>query len=635
MKKWSQVLCIVLLLAIATAFPLLESAAAACPVCGSDMIYVGGEVASASGTNDYICPECGYPDVPPTPVHTHTYEVLTTIPATCTANGMVTYICSGCKDTTYATIPATGHNFSVTETVPTCTVSGSRVSVCSVCGARETETIPAAGHSYQTEYTSPTCTTAGRNVMTCSACGDTKTETIPAVGHNLIETETPATCGSEGERIVTCTRCDYTERTAIPAPEHEWEEKVTEPDCETPGERVKTCPVCGAEETEVIPPLGHDYEEAVTEATCTAAGEKTLTCKTCGHTETETIPPAEHNWEYRGDPSSEETFFCTEGSERLRVCTVCGTEETETVLPTEHRFSDWEIFENPTLFHRGMETRHCENCAYVEDQAVPRKLLRDSPGAIAAIAGAVVIAGGGAAFGLVRKRRLLERAARAAGKTAASLKTPELEKKKVLLCLNDSQASAEFIKLLGEKKFLEVTTVPFAQAESLPETAEKEKADLVVLSASAPYTDAAALVEKLGNTGAALITETGDKTALPASLRKIAGIAGETDSANRKLARLLLPIYKSGLEPEGGASAAGLIAEALGIPVVPTIIDCFVNGREIKETVTEGGGGFPDVMNVVGDIADILGIDALAKIANASGKIAEKKTRKKEERENV
>ena len=68
-------------------------------------------------------------------VHAHHYTEETTVPATCTESGTMTYTCAGCGDSYTETIPALGHDYVRTEQ------DGQYVYTCTRCGESYTEPI--------------------------------------------------------------------------------------------------------------------------------------------------------------------------------------------------------------------------------------------------------------------------------------------------------------------------------------------------------------------------------------------------------------------------------------------------------------------------------------------------------------
>lgn len=109
---------------------------------------------------------------------THNYFNSLTTPATCTANGMTTYVCAFCNTSYTETIPATGHIFGdwSVSTAPTCVDPGTDIRSCA-CGASETRTVDATGHSWDDGVIQQQ---EGIRLYTCSVCLATKTEPLPA-----------------------------------------------------------------------------------------------------------------------------------------------------------------------------------------------------------------------------------------------------------------------------------------------------------------------------------------------------------------------------------------------------------------------------------------------------------------------
>ena len=82
------------------------------------------------------------------PLGTHNYAVTETVPATCEANGSVTWQCATCGETVNQTVPPLGHDYSpwVIGVYPTCETPGMQFRTCSRCGAREEAVLPPTGH---------------------------------------------------------------------------------------------------------------------------------------------------------------------------------------------------------------------------------------------------------------------------------------------------------------------------------------------------------------------------------------------------------------------------------------------------------------------------------------------------------
>lgn len=110
----------------------------------------------------------------------HTFKKETLKEATCTEDGTVRYVCTGCDYAIEQTVKATGHTVVIDAAKePTCQHTGlSEGSHCAVCGQtlKARETLPAVSHNYQNGI--------------CIWCGKAQTESSdlpPMPGENELE----------------------------------------------------------------------------------------------------------------------------------------------------------------------------------------------------------------------------------------------------------------------------------------------------------------------------------------------------------------------------------------------------------------------------------------------------------------
>ncbi len=89
--------------------------------------------------------------------HIHHYEETITKEASCTEDGIKTYICSECKDSYTEKIPANGHTYGewIIDKEPTSTEEGIKHRVCTICKEEETVTIPIIEDDSKPEETEP------------------------------------------------------------------------------------------------------------------------------------------------------------------------------------------------------------------------------------------------------------------------------------------------------------------------------------------------------------------------------------------------------------------------------------------------------------------------------------------------
>ncbi|MDE5671366.1 MAG: leucine-rich repeat protein, partial [Eubacterium sp.] len=140
------------------------------------------------GTMEYTCEWCYSKKTEVIPAKGHTFVTDEAVEPTCTTEGKTEGShCIGCKAVNIAqkTIPATGHSYDsgrVTKKA-TCTANGVKTYICTKCKATKTEAVKATGHSFEElELEPPTATTKGIKTYLCSKCDEIKTEIIPALG---------------------------------------------------------------------------------------------------------------------------------------------------------------------------------------------------------------------------------------------------------------------------------------------------------------------------------------------------------------------------------------------------------------------------------------------------------------------
>ena len=129
------------------------------------------------------------PTQPTQPDHTHTWvEQPGPSIIDCSLDRTKTYKCS-CGETKTETIPAPGHDTTVSTTDPTCTDSGIQTHRCQRCSYVLKVEIPATGHSW-TEWEKKTGLVHSR---ICSVCGEEE-----EANHNIPAGEVTCTdCGAD------------------------------------------------------------------------------------------------------------------------------------------------------------------------------------------------------------------------------------------------------------------------------------------------------------------------------------------------------------------------------------------------------------------------------------------------------
>ena len=379
------------------------------------------------GARHRICKNCGDREVDVLDKVDHSWELVSTTPATCTIGEIQHYKCSVCGETKDVTLsnPLGEHSWDegkVTKKA-TCTEDGEKTYTCTVCNTTKTEVIPATGHQHKevrnakkatcTEdgYTGDTyctdCNTKlesgtvinklghtwdngvitkeateteeGVKTYTCKTCGETKTEKIPVTSHHWDQgtITKKATCTENGEKTYHCTDadCDKTYVETIPATGHQHTEvrDKKEVTCEEDGYTGDTyCKDCGQliSKGAVVKATGHSWDSGkVTEAaTCKKEGTKTYTCKNCGETKTESIPKTEHQWN-DGEITKEAT--CAEEGVKTYTCSICKDTKAEVIPKKEHSFDEGKIQKEATCEKDGSKTYTCADCKGTKTETIP------------------------------------------------------------------------------------------------------------------------------------------------------------------------------------------------------------------------------------------------------------------------
>ena len=314
--------------------------------------------------------------------HDFTVEVSYKAP-TNTANGEKVLKCSRCEETITVTVPAQGHEFELVSSTPaSCSADGLETYKCKThtgandCGLSYTNVIPKTAHTYSTRVkTAATCTTTGTGEYYCTVCNEVFGEyDIAALGHDYsvkINAESKAaTCNAVGYDTYKCSRCDdknviYLKDLAAHS-WGEWETKQEQTDV-LPKIEVRQCSVCGVYDYRYTAPSGaHDWDEGqvTTPATCTTEGVRTYTCKrthcACPEgsplTYTEVIPATGHSAKVENKEAT-----CTEAGYVKAVCEICHAELDSKVLPMKGHLEKVTVTE-PTCTTPGSKVYTCAVC---------------------------------------------------------------------------------------------------------------------------------------------------------------------------------------------------------------------------------------------------------------------------------
>ena len=301
-------------------------------------------------TGDTYCKDCGKKletgtMIPKLVEKEHDYGewVLDQAP-TCKKYGVRHRICKNCGDREVDVLDKVDHTWELVSTIPaTCTVGEIQHYKCSVCGETKDVTLsnPLGEHSWDNGKVTKeaTCTEDGEKTYTCTVCNTTKTKVIPATGHQHKEVRNAkkATCTEDGYTGDTyCTDCNtkLESGTVINKLGHTWDNGVITKEATETEEGVKTytCKTCGETKTEKIPVTSHHLDQGTItkKATCTENGEKTYHCTDadCDKTYVETIPATGHKFDSWKTVKAQSIYS---GAVQKRTCNACGKKETRIV----------------------------------------------------------------------------------------------------------------------------------------------------------------------------------------------------------------------------------------------------------------------------------------------------------------
>ena len=301
-------------------------------------------------TGDTYCKDCGKKRetgtvIPKLVEKEHDYGewVLDQAP-TCKKYGVRHRICKNCGDREVDVLDKVDHTWELVSTIPaTCTVGEIQHYKCSVCGETKDVTLsnPLGEHSWDEGKATKkaTCTEDGEKTYTCTVCNTTKTEVIPATGHQHKEVRNAkkAICTEDGYTGDTyCTDCNtkLESGTVINKLGHTWDNGVITKEATETEEGVKTytCKTCGETKTEKIPVTSHHLDQGTItkKATCTENGEKTYHCTDadCDKTYVETIPATGHKFDSWKTVKAQSIYS---GAVQKRTCNACGKKETRIV----------------------------------------------------------------------------------------------------------------------------------------------------------------------------------------------------------------------------------------------------------------------------------------------------------------
>ena len=333
------------------------------PALGHDHIsQITKQVAcETDGEKTFTCTRCGdtYTEAIPATGHN---DIVTVVEPTCTADGYTEHKCKDCGRVVRSDVTkALGHNYdSKITTKASCTEDGVLTYICTRCDESYTEKIPATGHKYNDVVTEASCDKGGYTLHTCANCGDSyKDNFIAPTGHKYTKTTVKqASCETDGVNVYTCDTCGDSYSEVIKAKGHVYASEVTKKaNCTDDGVITYTCANCGDKYTEVIKAKGHNYSAEVTKkATCDTDGVKTFTCADCGDVYTEKLEALGHTYGI----SEVVKPTCDNDGYTKFTCSVCGDSYSKVINATGHKYNDKIV--SASCDKSGYTLHTCENC---------------------------------------------------------------------------------------------------------------------------------------------------------------------------------------------------------------------------------------------------------------------------------
>lgn len=432
----------------------------------------------------------------------------------------------------------------------------------------------------------------------------------------------------------------------------DYHEVTTPPTCQTDGKVETVCDNCQnvlvTRAGDPASPAYHQYVwTVITAPTETDDGWGEDVCSICGtHANGQVIPktgtaaPPTPDPDPQPTPDSEPavteetaTSNSTAAKKKKKEKTEASTEESvsedDTEEPAEEK-NPWE----------GEEV-------YIDPETM-KKVFEITGGVVA---GAVLI-GVIRAIALsakAKKARAAAKAVKAAVKETAAEETAEaaesefekpeieFEIKTILACLTDSEDNKKFTKFLSRKKYIKLETADAEERENLAETLDDYEAELFIFDVASQedIDDICELIKGIKEEDKfkrfSILVKSSEYKNLKPSLdkmkmaREIEGFASDAASVDSKLVNLVLPVYKPSFDGDSVLGYMASVADALGIPYVSEAIEYFSTGKEIVETLKADELETMDKVDLIGNIASILGIDKVVEVTDFIDKVSEAK----------
>lgn len=232
-----------------------------------------------AGVKTIICANCNDSRTEVIPEKGHTAKTVKGYAATCTKKGLTDgTVCADCGEVIQAQkeIEATGHDYFEVVKEATCSANGVITYICRHCQDSYTKTIPSTDdHRYvNINRSMGSCEEDNNEMHVCIDCGNRVEEVVKAKGHEWVVIEGVAptchSCGyTEGRRCAMCGEIDI-ERTEIAPVDHNYGEAIVvkDPTCTEAGLNKYVCVDCGKVKLELVDADENAHTDADNDGVC-------------------------------------------------------------------------------------------------------------------------------------------------------------------------------------------------------------------------------------------------------------------------------------------------------------------------------------------------------------------------------
>lgn len=312
--------------------------------------------------------------------HSHEFERIPIIAATCYSSGISYMYCSECcrVENAYEVYTVTHDYQTVYDKAPTCVTDGLSHQICGYCGEiiNENTVEPATGHSYEWIIdVQATCIESGHRYEKCVNCPSVRNdETTEPNGHDFewIVDEKNG-CGWDGYQHEECKVCGFAQSYGTVIPAHKSHPAtVYEYKCQdNKTYKYKVCIDCGEQVTELEEywPSAHHRMHIVyvREASCTTTGEYYYQCLGCDYRTNTTVVKA-RGYHNNGAEWVEKSPTCLEDGLSHKQCIDCGYISDYVIKSDGTHMYEWVVDIDSDCTNEGVQHQECVNCGEIASE---------------------------------------------------------------------------------------------------------------------------------------------------------------------------------------------------------------------------------------------------------------------------